>query len=63
MDTENKYWEKRCEFWCANYLELAQGIKKLLIYADRVDDYGELKHEVKMVQKLLEKDAHGSSKQ
>lgn len=63
MELENQYWEKRCEFWCANYLELAQGIKKLLIYADRVDDYGELKYEVTRVKKLLEKDAYGSGEQ
>ena len=62
MELENQYWEKRCEFWCANYLELAQGIKKLLIYADRVDDYGELKHEVNRVKEILKKDAYGSSK-
>lgn len=62
MNIDDNYWQKRCEFWCAHYLELAQGVKQLLIYADRVDDYGELKHEVKKVQQLLEKDAHGSSK-
>jgi len=63
MNIDEQYWQKRCEFWCANYLELAQGIKKLLIYADRVDDYGELKHEVTKVKDLLIKDAHGSGKQ
>ena len=62
MNIDEQYWEKRCEFWCANYLELAQAIRHLLIYADRVDDYGELKLEVARVKKLLEKDAHGTSK-
>lgn len=62
MNTDENYWQKRCEFWCANYLELAQAAKKLIIYADRVDDYGELKYEVDQVKKLLIKDAHGTGK-
>lgn len=62
MELENKYWEKRCEFWCANYLELAQAVKKLIIYADRVDDYGELKYEADRVKKILIRDAYGPSK-
>ena len=62
MELENKYWEKRCEFWCANYLELAQAVKNLIIYADRVDDYGELKYEADRVRKILTKDAYGPSK-
>lgn len=62
MESENQYWEKRCEFWCANYLELAQAVGKLVICADRVDDYGELNYEVKQVKKLLTKDAYGPGK-
>lgn len=62
MELENKYWEKRCEFWCANYLELAQAVKNLIIYADRVDDYGELKYEADRVKKILIRDAYGPSK-
>jgi hypothetical protein len=63
MNLDEKYWETRCEFWCANYLELAQAVGKLIIYADRVDDYGELKYEVERVKKLLIKDAYGPGKQ
>jgi hypothetical protein len=63
MESENQYWEKRCEFWCANYLELAQAVGKLIPYADRVDDYGELKYEVERVKKILIKDAYGPSEQ
>jgi len=61
MELENQYWEKRCEFWCAHYLELAQSVKRLIICAERVDDYQELTREAKAVKKLLEKDAYGSS--
>lgn len=58
IDNENEqYWEKRCEFWCSNYLELAQAVKLLLIVASRVDDYGELQHEVRNVKQLLVKDS------
>jgi hypothetical protein len=57
MNTDEKYWQKRCEFWCENYLELAQATKDLLIQADRVDDYSELKFEVFKVKKILERDA------
>ena len=60
-DIENRYWEKRCEFWCAHYLELAQSVKRLIICAERVDDYQELTREAKGVKKLLEKGAYGSS--
>jgi hypothetical protein len=62
MELENQYWEKRCEFWCANYLELAQAVKNLIICADSVDDYGELKYEADRVRKILIKDAYGPSK-
>jgi len=63
MNLDEKYWETRCEFWCANYLALAQEVKNLIIHADRVDDYEELQHYVKKVKQLLEKDAYGSGKQ
>lgn len=62
MELENQYWEKRCEFWCANYLELAQSVKRLIICAERVDDYQELTREAQAIKKLLEKDAYGTSK-
>jgi hypothetical protein len=62
MNIDDEYWQKRCEFWCAHYLALAQAAKNLIIHADRVDDYDELKHHVKKVMQLLEKDAHGSGK-
>jgi hypothetical protein len=63
MNLDEKYWETRCEFWCANYLALAQEVKNLIIHADRVDDYEELQHYVKKVKQLLEKDAYGPGKQ
>lgn len=62
MNLDEKYWETRCEFWCENYLKLAQEVKNLVIHADRVDDYEELQHYVKKVKQLLEKDAHGPGK-
>lgn len=62
MNIDDEYWQKRCEFWCAHYLALAQAAKNLIIHADRVDDYDELKHHVNKVRKILEKDAHEPGK-
>jgi hypothetical protein len=63
MSNENDdYWQRRCEFWCHNYLELAQAVKRLVICAERVDDYQELANETRLIKTILEKDAYGSSK-
>jgi len=58
---EENYWQERCQFWCARYLELAQTVRPLLFNASRVDDYAELQHSVAKVEKLLRRDAHGQS--
>jgi hypothetical protein len=62
MNENDEYWQRRCEFWCANYLELAQSVKRLVICAERVDDYQELAREVTIIKQILEKDAYGSGK-
>lgn len=63
MSNENdEYWQKRCEFWCHNYLELAQAAKRLILCAERVNDYDELTHETNRMKELLQKDAYGSGK-
>jgi hypothetical protein len=54
-----EYWQKRCEFWCARYLELAQAVSPLLVTAGNVDDYSELQHHVKTVKAKLRGDAYG----
>lgn len=53
------YWQKRCEFWCARYLELAQTVRPLLSTASRVDDYSELQFYVAQVEGLLRRDVYG----
>lgn len=53
------YWQRRCEFWCARYLELAQGVRPLLVDAARVDDYNELQFHAAQVERLLRRDVHG----
>ena len=54
-----EYWQERCQFWCARYLELAQAARPLLVAASRVDDYAELQREVALVETLLRRGAYG----